>query len=199
MTGMELFLTTSLAVGGAATIQQGRMAEAQGSAQKKIAEYNAKQAQLAAKSRLESSKLEASRFARKGAFMQAANRAAAAKSGISIKESPTTIDVLADTAYQLHLDTNILSQSGMVDYVNMQSQASLLRAEGAFAKKQGQIAQKWGYVAGGIQLGTAGIAAYGAATKPTTVFGKSVSTGSGSYGGTMGGGPTGGASRSLIG
>jgi hypothetical protein len=184
-------------------IQQGRIAQAQGKAQEKINEYNARQAEMEGKSRLQSARLEADRFARKASFVNAANRAKAAKSGISISDSPTTLDVLADTAYQLHLDTNIISQGGMNDYIRMQNQQSLLRAEGAFAKEQGNIAQKWGYISGGTQLAVAGATAYGgykfATLKPTTQTGSPSATGSGQYGGTSGGGPTGGGSRSMIG
>lgn len=187
MTGVEFAIiasaTAAAAVGGASMIQQGRIQQAQGKAQQKIAEYNAKQAEMEGKSRLQAAKMEADRFARKASFINAANRAKAAKSGISISDSPTTLDVLADTAYQLHLDTNIIAQGGMNDYIRMQNQQSLLRAEGAFSKEQGDIAQKWGYIAGGTQLATAGLTAYGgykmATIKPTTTSGTGLSSSSG--------------------
>lgn len=186
MTGAEIFLISaaaaSAAVSGASMIQQGRIAQAQGKAQQKINEYNARQAEMEGKSRMQAARLEADRFSRKASFINAANRAKAAKAGISISDSPTTLDVLADTAYQLHLDTNIISQSGMNDYIRAQNQQSLLRAEGAFAKEQGDIAQKWGYIAGGTQLATAGATAYGgyksATLKPTTTSGSSSGLGS---------------------
>ena len=126
----------SAVAGGAATIMQGQAAAAQGRAQEKINEYNAQQVKRQGEARLAAAKIEADRLGRKGAIINAANRAMASKSGISISESPSTLDVLADTAFQFHLDQNYLLNQGMQDYISAINQGSLLRAEGAYAKAQ---------------------------------------------------------------
>jgi len=133
---------------GLSSIQQGRLAEAQGAAQEKIDRYNAKQLERQGKARLEAAKIESSRISRNQKIIDAANRARAAKSGMSLSESPSTIEFLADQAFQFHLDRNFVLNQGMQDYIGAQNQASLLRAEGAFAKDQGKLAEKWGYVGG---------------------------------------------------
>ena len=146
-------LIGSAVAGGAATIMKGQAAAAQGRAQEKINEYNAQQAKRQGEARLAAAKIEADRLGRKGAIINAANRAMASKSGISISESPSTLDVLADTAFQFHLDQNYLLNQGMQDYISTINQGSLLRAEGAYAKAQGEQARTMSYIAGGAQIG----------------------------------------------
>lgn len=153
MSGIEIALIGAAIAGGVSTVMQGQAAAAQGRAQKKMNEYNALQAEREAKARLAASKLEAAKVARKGAFVNAANRAIASKSGISISDSPSTIDVIADTAYQFYLDTNMTLNQGMQDYASMMNQGSLLRAEGAYAKAAGQSQQRTANIMGGIQIG----------------------------------------------
>ena len=156
----------------ASVIQQGRIASAQGKAQDKIADFNAKQAKREAQARLDAAHIEADRIARKGRFVMAANRAVAAKSGISIAESPSTIEVLADTAFQFHLDRNLTLMQGMKDYVSLNAQSSLLRAEGAYAKSEGKSAYRMSFLtAGGALLSGYGMAKY--YQKPLTSTAKS--------------------------
>jgi hypothetical protein len=152
---------------------QAKTAKAQGKAQDKIAKYNAAQAERQARIAKEQAKTKAQQFARQSRIVQAANIAKASKSGISIAESPSTLDVLADTAYQFGLDRNAILTQGLIDYQNYQSQASLLRAEGAFAKAEGNKAFTWGMVNAGGTLagGLARAGMYNAANKPPTQTG----------------------------
>ena len=166
---VTILAISSAVVGGVSTIQQGRIAKAQGEADKKIAEYNAEQADRAAKAKLESAKIQSDRISRQEKFVQAANRAKAAKSGISLSESPSTIEALADTAFQFHLDRNFTLNQGMQDYISTQAQASLLRAEGAFAKEQGKSVYTNSLIAGGAQIGMGVFAATYKPKPPTTM------------------------------
>lgn len=130
----------------ASAYQGAQVAKAQGKADKKIAEYNAQLAERQGKARLEAAQIESSRLSRQQSIFEASNRARSAKSGISLSESPSAIEVLADTAYQFHLDRNLLLNQGMQDYIQGVNQASLLRAEGAFAKEQGKAQALGGYL-----------------------------------------------------
>jgi hypothetical protein len=150
---MAILAVAAAVAQGVSTIMQGQAAAAQGKAQKKVNEYNAKLAERQGQARLQAAKLESDRLARKGAIVQAANRAIASKSGISISDSVSTVDILADTAYQFHLDRNFLLNQGMQDYISSANQASLLRAEGAYAKAQGKQIQTMSTIAGIGQIG----------------------------------------------
>jgi len=201
MSGFEVPLLIAATVAGTTgAVMQAQPAKAQGKAQEKIAKYNAAQAERQARIAKEQAKTKAQQFARQSRIVQAANIAKASKSGISIAESPSTLDVLADTAYQFGLDRNAILTQGLIDYQNYQSQASLLRAEGAFAKAQGNQAFTWGMIDAGGTLagGLAKAGMYSKMNKPPTKWGSDASTGGGLYGDTGGGGPTGGGSRSMI-
>ncbi|MHC5062295.1 MAG: hypothetical protein ACYTFK_14660 [Planctomycetota bacterium] len=157
-----------LAGGGlaaASTIQQGRIAEAQGEAQDEIKRYQAEQVRRQGEARLSAAKIEATRVSRKERIVSAMNIARSAKSGISLSESPSTIEAMADVAYQFHLDRNLITQGGMQDFLSAEGQSSLLRAEGAFAKEQGKAAKRLSYLTAASQMMMAGGAA-GAASTP---------------------------------
>jgi hypothetical protein len=158
MTGAELLLVGGIVAGvagGLSSIQQGIVAKAQGNAQDKMAKYNAKLAERQGKARLDAAKMQSERMSRQQRITEATNAALGAKSGISLSESKSSIEVLADTAFQFHMDRNLILNQGMQDYIQAQNQASLLRAEGAFAKKMGKQAYTSGMVLGAVQLGGA--------------------------------------------
>lgn len=142
------FTIAAISLTAASAYQGAQVAKAQGKSDERIAEYNAQLAERHAKARLEASKIESSRLSRQQRIFEASNRARAAKSGISLSESPSAIEVLADTAYQFHLDRNLILNQGMQDYIQGQNQASLLRAEGAFAREQGQAQAFGSYLSG---------------------------------------------------
>ena len=98
-----LIASTVLTTTGA--VMQATTARAQGKAQDKIAKYNAAQAERQARIAKEQAKTKAQQFARQSRIVQAANIAKASKSGISIAESPSTLDVLADT--DLYLNSSL--------------------------------------------------------------------------------------------
>jgi hypothetical protein len=166
---VTIALVAGGALSGASMIQQGRIQKAQGETQEKIAEYNADQARKQGEARLEASKIEATRVSRKERIVSAMNIARSAKSGISLSESPSTIEAMADVAYQFHLDRNLITQGGMQDFLSAEGQSSLLRAEGAFAKEQGRMAQTASFVgAAGQGLMTFGMVKAQMAKTPST-------------------------------
>lgn len=160
----------STALTTTSVVMQATTDRAQGKARDKIAKYNAAQAERQARIAKEQAKTKAQQFARQSRIVQAANIAKASKSGISIAESPSTLDVLADTAYQFGLDRNAILTQGLIDYQNYQSQGSLLRAEGAFAKAEGNKAFTGGMVNAGGTLagGLAKAGMYSKMNKPPT-------------------------------
>ena len=188
MTGAELLLLTGAGIGAASTIQQGRVAEAQGKTTQRVNEYNAKQLDRQAKAKMDAAKINADRISKKENITQATNLARAAKSGISLGESKSTVEVLADTAFQFHLDRNFTLMQGLSDQLSLENQASLLRAEGAFAKDMGKQAKRLSYVQAGGELAFA-FGAVGMASK-TPTLGASTGSGAGSTGkfGGIGGG-----------
>lgn len=142
------FTIAAISLTAASAYQGAQVAKAQAKSDERIAEYNAQLAERQARANLEASRIESGRISRQQKIVEAANRARAAKSGISLSESPSAVDVIADTAYQFHLDRNYVLNQGMRDYINQTSQASLLRAEGAFAKEQGKAQAFGSYLSG---------------------------------------------------
>jgi hypothetical protein len=191
MTGAELLLLTGAGIGAASTIQQGRIAEAQGKTTQRVNEYNAKQLDRQAKAKMDAAKINAERISKKENITQATNLARAAKSGISLGESKSTVEVLADTAFQFHLDRNFTLMQGLSDQLSLENQASLLRAEGAFAKDMGKQAKRLSYVQAGGELAFA-FGTVGMANKKPEIptLGASTGSGAGSTGkfGGFGGG-----------
>ena len=154
-----ILLVAGAVTSGVAGVQQARVTRAQGKVQQQVAEYNAKQVQRQGEARMDAAKIQSERISRQEKMVEAANIARAGKSGISLAESKSTVEVLADAAYQFHLDRNFTLQQGMADYLQANQQASLLRAEGAFQKRvmrqQGTL-QIIGAIGGGAA--TAGMA-----------------------------------------
>jgi len=101
--------------------------------------------------------------------------------------------LLTDTAREFEAD------AGMIMY-NYQLKATQLRTAGAIARYQGQVARRASRIRATADiLGGAG-KMYMMGRKPGGGYTSSqAARGAGAYGGTMGGGPTGGGSRSMIG
>jgi hypothetical protein len=158
--GVALAGATTLIAGG--TIQQGRLAKAQGSAQNKIAQYNAQQLERQSQARMEAASMEESRVARQARLYQGAQRASIAKSGLSLTEG-SPLDLQADTAYQFALDRAFTLRSGLIDSQSLQAQGVIQRVEGKWAKGFGKSSAQNSYMqAAGTILGAAYMAGKGA-------------------------------------
>lgn len=133
--------TALLIIGGglaiAGTIQEGRLAEARGEAEQKIAEFNARQLDRQAKARVKAAELAEERVSRAEKAFRGEQRARFSKSLITISEG-TPIDILADTAFQFHLERNLTLRRGLVESEQLRTQAGLLRIGGKLAKSFGK-------------------------------------------------------------
>lgn len=139
-------MATALLVGGAllgaaGTIQEGRLAEARGEAENEIAQFNARQLDRQAKARTKASQIQEERVARQEKAFRGQQRAKFAKSGITISEG-TPLDVLADTAFQFHLERNLTLRRGLVESSQLKTQGGLLRTQGKLAKGFGKAVKR---------------------------------------------------------
>ncbi len=138
-------VTAAILIGGAATaastIQQGRIAEARGEAENEIAAFNAKQLDRQAKARIKASEIQEERVSREEKAFRGQQRAKFGKSLISISDG-TPIDVLADTAFQFHLERNRTLRQGLVEAEQLRTQGGLLRIQGGLAKEFGKAQKK---------------------------------------------------------
>jgi len=126
-------------------IRSGQLAKAQGEAQNKIAEANARQLELERQSRMQAAHLEEERISRQARLFKGAQRARLAKSGLSIT-SGSAVEVQADTAYQTALDRLLTLQSGVVDSNRLKNQANIQIAEGKWAKSYGNQTANNAYI-----------------------------------------------------
>ncbi len=140
---------------GAAIIQEGRIAKAQGSFEKKIALRNQQELERQADAEIAASKIESARISRRGKIAEAAQIAAVGKSGISLARS--TLSVLADTAAQFFIERNLALRSGLFRARSLRQRGAIIAAQGRFAKTLGTQAQRLSFAkAGGSILGSAG-------------------------------------------
>jgi hypothetical protein len=168
-------VTAAILIGGtltaAATIQQGRIAEARGEAENEIAQFNAEQLDRQAKARIKASQIQEERVSREEKAFRGQQRAKFSKSLISIN-SETALDVLADTAFQFHIERNLTLRQGLVEGEQLRTQGVLLRSQGKLAsqfgkaqkrqsilKAAGQFALSAGLAskAGGFKFGKSGL------------------------------------------
>ena len=129
----------------ASAIQQGRIAAAQGSLEKKIALQNQQALERQAKAEMEAARLEEKREARKEKMVKAAQRAAIAKSGIGL--AGATLSVLADTAFQFSLSRNLILRQGLLRGRELIQRGTITAAQGGFASaigRQERTASYWG-------------------------------------------------------
>lgn len=119
------------------SIQEGRLAKAQGDTANKLAQYNARMLEREGESREEAAKLEEERVARQQHLVIGRQLAQMGKSGIGITGS--SLDSLADTVYQFALDRALTLRSGIYQSQNLRSQAVIQRSRGKYAKKAGRF------------------------------------------------------------
>lgn len=153
--------TIAIIAGGglqaASTIQQGRIAEAQGEFEEEIALRNQKALERQAKAEQEAAGVEAGRISRKQKFIQATQIATAAKSGGGL--AGASVNVLADTAFQFSLERNLALRTGLIRSQELIERGGIIAAQGRFAKSVGKSAKRASILgAAGIGARTAGLA-----------------------------------------
>ena len=149
-----------LAGGGlqaASSIQEGRIAKAQGSFDKKMALRNQESLNRQAKAEMAASRLEESRIARQEKITKGAQRAAVGKQGTGL--AGATLAALTDTAAQFSVDRNLALRRGFLRSRQLREQGTIIAAQGRWSKTMGNQAMRLSYVkAGASILGSAAMA-----------------------------------------
>jgi len=176
-------------------ITEGRMAYAEGKLKQGIHEYNMLALSREADSRREAAAMEEERIRREQDLAMGEKIAAAGAGGIVGTEG-SSLDVLADTAYQFAMDRSLTLKRGLYESERLKGQAGIERVKGKWAYQYGKSLRTSAYLkAAGTILSGSFLASQ---AMPAGGGASDAATGAGKYGGTMGGGPTGGASRSII-
>jgi len=145
-----LLLAAGAGLKVAATIKQGQIAAAHGKFQQQIAERNAAAMRRKAKATQEASFIREQRLSRKQKMLQAAQRAAIGKSGIS--PAGATLSVLADTAYQYALDRNLILRRGLFGAQTLSEAAQIELAKGKWARTLGLQKKRYAYMKAGTSI-----------------------------------------------
>ena len=141
----------------ASAIQEGRIAKAQGSFEKKIALRNQESLNRQAKAEEAASRLEERRIARKQKIFQARQLARIGKQGTGL--AGATLAALVDTATQFSIDRNLALRRGVFRAGALRERGEIIAAQGRWAKVLGKQAQRLSYVkATGSLLMAAGFA-----------------------------------------
>lgn len=174
-----------LAVGGGlmayGQVRQGQLAEAEGKAQKKIADFNAEQLDRQAKSRQQAAAIEEQRVSRQSKMFMGKQRAEFAKSGLTMEGS--ALEVLSDTAYQFSMDRNLTLRQGLLDADYMRSQGAIQRVQGKWAREYGKQQKTSSYLSA---AGTAMMTAYTAGQAMSATGAGSAANQQGLQSGTIG-------------
>lgn len=153
----------ALVIGGglmaAGQIQEGRVAEAQGKFQKKIALRNQQALERQAKAETVAASLEESRIARREKIVKGRQRAIVGKTGIGL--AGATLAFLTDTAFQFSMGRNLALRRGVVRGRELRERGRIIAAQGRWAKTLGTQAKRLSYFkAGGSILGAIGTAGF---------------------------------------
>ncbi len=168
---MSLAAVLLLGAGGlqaASSIQQGRIAKAQGSFEKKVALRNQESLNRQARAEKSASRLEERRIAKKQKIFQARQIARIGKGGAGFGDS--TLAALIDTASEFSIERNLALRRGTFRAGALRERGEIIAAQGRWAKTLGKQAQRLSYVkAGASLLSSAALASqFGPATTTTT-------------------------------
>lgn len=144
------------------TIQEGRAAEAQGKAQKRIAEINARNLEVQADAEKTAARLEEERVSRQQKATEGKQKTAFRKSGTTLEGTPT--DLLADQAFQFELERNLVLRQGLVRAVQRRIEADIMRARGKQASAFGKFAKRNSILKASIKLGGAALGSFPSST-----------------------------------
>jgi len=156
---ISLLVLTGGGLQAAASIQEGKIAAAQGSFSKKIALRNEESLRRQGRAELEASKVEEERIARKEKIFKASQRAAVGKQGTGL--AGASLAVLTDTAAQFSMDRNLALRRGILRKGQLYEQGAITAAQGRWAKTLGNQAKRLSYIkAGASILSSAALASY---------------------------------------
>ena len=125
-------------------VQEGLNYKAEGQAKKDIAEYNARQLNRQAASRLDAAQLEDTRQVRRSRMALGSQIASGGKSG-----AVSDVDVLADTAFQFAMDRNLMLRQGFMESQGLMNQARLVQAQGQYAFDRGKAGRDMSFLKAG--------------------------------------------------
>ena len=162
--GLETLAVMAIAGGGGMMAyghyQQGRAAKAEGAAQNKLYQYNARVNEAQAKEAQTKALYEANLHRRKTRSLIGRQRAGMAASGLSLSEG-SPLALLAETADLGEVDTQMILREGGISRDSFESQAWQNRMTGKMAKSRGRNAYRASlWQAGGTLLSSVG-SAYG--------------------------------------
>lgn len=158
-----------------------------------VADYNASVMEQEAKSIEAKAKFDSIRQAEEAARIKGSLTAELGTSGVDVSVGAPLL-LIAKQASESELDNLMIGYEGYLAASRARSQATNYKLQGDLAKQRGRNKMIGSFMGAGGSLLT-GFAGFGGS--PSTA--SNAATGSGAYGGTMGGGPTGGGSRSMIG
>jgi hypothetical protein len=164
--------------------QAGKASKAQGKLQKNIAIRNQESLNRQAKAEKEASKTKEARIARQQKITSSAQKALAAKAGVSLEGA--SLSVLTDTAEQFYIDRAFTLRGGLLRSQELQEKGRIIFAQGAFAKRMGVFASRNFNYGAGAQAAGAGFQSAPAAS--SSGQGTSTSTVTTTSGGTGGSG-----------
>ena len=138
-----LFLAASAAK-GASTIQQGRIADAEGRAQARLNERNALILEQDADARDRKTRFDQLRQVVSGAKVQGRLLAGLGASGARL-DVGAPIRLLSDQAEELELDMLLIGYEGAIEARQLRNQAVIQRFQGSLAKARGKNARRASY------------------------------------------------------
>lgn len=129
----------------AGQIKQGKLAETQGRVERDIAIMNAREMEKEAESRKEAAAMEEERIALQQNMFIGSQLARIGKGGIAIGEG-SSLDSLADSAYQFALDRALTLRAGTLQSSSLKRQATLTKIQGSWAAKYGKEMKRAAYL-----------------------------------------------------
>ena len=125
-------------------VQEGLNYKAEGQAKKDIAEYNARQLNRQAASRLDAAQLEDVRQVRIGKQIRGSKIAQAGKNMVA-----SDVDTDADLLFQLAMDRNLIMRQGFMESQGLMNQARLVQAQGQYAFDRGKAGRDMSFLKAG--------------------------------------------------
>ena len=158
--GLETLAVMAIVGGGGMAaygqVQQGRAAKAEGSAQNKLYQYNARVNEAQAKEAQTKALYEANLHRRQTRSLIGRQRAGMAAAGLSLT-SGSPLGLLEETAALSETDSQMILREGMINRTSFESQAWQNRIMGKMAKARGQNANRASLLsAGGTALESGG-------------------------------------------
>ena len=145
-----LFLAASAAK-GASTIQQGRIADAEGRAQARLNERNALILEQDADARDRKTRFDQLRQVVSGAKVQGRLLAGLGASGARL-DVGAPIRLLSDQAEELELDMLLIGYEGAIEARQLRNQAVIQRFQGSLAKARGKSTKETSFLQAGAGL-----------------------------------------------